>query len=360
MDPGQRSNSIIRHIIISLSFSVPEFLDFPLFMQKLIAKYASYAEYAPNRVIIRQGHMPQNFYFVISGMAMEIRSSLSFSSETPVGVFKRGDSFGDKSIINNTPRTSSVSVSGTRPICLLEIDKDDFFKIQSPVSSEAERKDFLQKVDLFNLINYNFQSLMNDNRNNQALCSIYFKNGQTICENSQIDDWIYVVKSGTCKVVRRIKFDQEAFEKYLNLNRHKENFQFIHLHDFKPKIVTGEKKKVNTDKILSNDEVLLKMKQLKEGDIFGLHDVILSESDDQKIPLILHSDGVECIMINRKYFLKYLQSQALLTLRFNLHPYPSDEYLIGKYFDSVRWKEFLKQTKNETIRLVKDYKLIKR
>ena len=327
-------------------------------MQKLIAKYAYYAEYAPNRVIIRQGHMPQNFYIVISGVAMEIRSSLSYSSETPIGVFKRGDTFGDKSIINNTPRSSSVSVSGTRPICLLVIEKQDFFKIQSPVSSEAERIDFLKNCYLFNLVKYNFLSLMSENRNNQALCSIYYKNGQTICENSQIDDWIYVVKTGTCKVLRKIKFDHDAFEKY-NHN-YKKNDQFVYLNSFKSKIVADEKKNCLTKRSLSCNEVLLKMKNLNEGDIFGLHDVILSEQDDQKIPLILQSDGAECILINRKYFLKYLQSQALLTLRFNLHPYPSDEYLVGKYFDSVKWKEFLRKSQNETIQLIKKKKNFKR
>ncbi|CAF0883056.1 unnamed protein product [Brachionus calyciflorus] len=363
LNPSERTDEMIRQIIISLSFSVPEFLDFPIYMQRMIAKFSFYAEFDPNRVIIRQGHIPENYYFVISGIALELKNSLLQTQATPVSVFKRGDSFGDKAIIKNTLRLTSVTVSGNRPICLLYLEKEEFYKIQTPVSNEKERMEFLEtKVKLLNMVKYDFKKLVNDNRNNQALCSIYFKNGQIICEDSQKDDWIYIVKSGGCKVLKKVKFDKEALKSYLDFNeRNKEMKQFLNLHETGSKVKTGLKRKDLPSKSLKltelkSDDVYLEMIELKEGDIFGLHDVVLSEEDDKKIPLFLTSLGCECIMINRKYFLKHLQSQSLYTLRFNLHPYPTDDYLIKKYFNSYKWKDFASECKIEALKKIDDKK----
>ena len=55
LNPSQRTDEMIKTIIISLNFAVPEFSDFPIFMQKQIAKLSVFVEFEPGRVIIRQG-----------------------------------------------------------------------------------------------------------------------------------------------------------------------------------------------------------------------------------------------------------------------------------------------------------------
>lgn len=136
--PHERNEEILRYIIISLNFSVPEFIEYPIYMQKMIATYSFFQEYEPGRVIIRQGHMADNYYLIIAGNALEIKHFST--SDDPIAkdeyeyraisALKRGDTFGDTSIINNTLRHSSVTVHGNKPLSLLCIDKEDFFEFK--------------------------------------------------------------------------------------------------------------------------------------------------------------------------------------------------------------------------------------
>jgi hypothetical protein len=59
LNPIDRTDEMIKTIIVSLNFAVPEFSDFPIFMQKQIAKLAVFVEFEPGRVIIRQGKLNQ-------------------------------------------------------------------------------------------------------------------------------------------------------------------------------------------------------------------------------------------------------------------------------------------------------------
>lgn len=377
LNPFDRTEDMIRYIIISLNFSVPEFVDYPIYMQKMIARHAFYQEFEPGRVLIRQGHLPNNYYMIISGSALVIETRTSSLKDdfvyTPVSTLKRGDTFGDQAIINNTTRNSSVTVHGNRPICLLSLDKEAFYLIQTPISSESQKFEFLtNKVHLLNFVGYPFHKLASDNQTNQAYFSIYYKNGSIICKNSQKDDWLYVVKSGSCKILRQIKFDQEALDFYLNAEKPK-SFHLNKISDFsgleKRNLYVSDKDGSNSvNKILNlkpvkndifkslnlsqakNKYVYLEMNKLREGDVFGLHDIILTEKDDNKVPLLLTSEGIECILINRRFFLKHLPAQSLLKLRFNLHPYAQDDYFIKKYFNSFKWKDYTNNCKLDAIK----------
>lgn len=124
LSPEERTEDILRYIVISLNFSVPEFSELPIRIQKMWAKRAFYQEFEPDRVIVRQGHYPTYYYMIVSGKAMVIEASTSWTSKaatgsttdddgliyTPLLALKRGDCFGDLAIINNSKRTSSIKV----------------------------------------------------------------------------------------------------------------------------------------------------------------------------------------------------------------------------------------------------------
>lgn len=65
---NERTEEQIRIAIASLIQTTPDFADFPSKIQKLIVKYCNYDQYETGRVIIRQGHRADNFYFMISGL----------------------------------------------------------------------------------------------------------------------------------------------------------------------------------------------------------------------------------------------------------------------------------------------------
>jgi CRP-like cAMP-binding protein len=64
----ERTEEKIRIAIASLIQTTPDFADFPTKIQKLIVKYCNYDQYETGRVIIRQGHRADNFYFMVSGL----------------------------------------------------------------------------------------------------------------------------------------------------------------------------------------------------------------------------------------------------------------------------------------------------
>lgn len=146
MKPIERTEEMLRYIMISLNFSVPEFSELPIRIQKMWAQRAFYQEFEPERMIVRQGHYPLYYYMVISGKALVIEASTSWTTAasnsmklerkasiassndlsnvgpndedglvyTPLSAIKRGDCFGDTAIINNTKRDSSIKVCSFR------------------------------------------------------------------------------------------------------------------------------------------------------------------------------------------------------------------------------------------------------
>jgi len=88
----------------------------------------------------------------------------------------------------------------------------------------------------------------------------------------------------------------------------------------------------------------LEMIRLEEGDVFGIHDIIM---DDMTESFILASEGAECILINRVYFLKFLYPEIKLQLKFLLSPYPDDMYFFDKYSHSFEWSNFLQSEKEK-------------
>ncbi len=90
---------------------------------------------------------------------------------------KRGDCYGDQDIIKDQLREHTITVFGKTPCGLLVIEKEDFYKIQTPVLSIEERFKFIQnKVNFFKIIAYPVQKLKNLPR---VHCfSIYYRNGK--------------------------------------------------------------------------------------------------------------------------------------------------------------------------------------
>lgn len=188
------------------------------------------------------------------------------------------------------------------------------------------------------------------------------------------DEWLYIIKSGSCRVFKRIRFDQNAFDMYQKSLQEKFSrkvkldkvIDFINIsqtsnYSHRSNQSTAKITKAATipfeheNSLLSKNKSLytyLEMNKLVEGDIFGIHDLIL---DDMKDSFILTSDGVECVLINRIYFLKFLYPEIRLKLKFLLSPYPDDEYFFSKYFHAFQWSNFAQNEKSkaQTLRKTK-------
>lgn len=65
----QRTEDMIKTVCANLTEVVPDFMDFPLNIQHSLVKYGSLQEFEEGRIIIRQNHKADNFYFIISGIS---------------------------------------------------------------------------------------------------------------------------------------------------------------------------------------------------------------------------------------------------------------------------------------------------
>lgn len=186
-----------------------------------------------------------------------------------------------------------------------------------------------------------------------------------VCNNSIKDDWLYVIKSGSCRVLKKIRFDETALKAYyehlknkkmLNLNRTENVYNL----EKRSVYLTQNRKTTRLEEApfheysfaIENDKLVtyLEVNKLKEGDIFGLHDLI---SEDKSSPLILVSEGIQCILINRLYFLQNLSPENKTRIKYALQLYPDDSYFIRKYFDAFLWKNYASICQIDTLNKLK-------
>lgn len=233
------------------------------------------------------------------------------------------------------------------------VDKEDFFRIQGSKSSRDKLKFLKTNVPLLNLVEYPFDELEAENVKTVQVCfSIYFRHGVVISENSQQDEWLYIIKSGTCKLVKCLKVDIESVNSYWKQRVESQRdeklreIEFMFDLDKYSRVIRREDSRIRfgVDKN-GTRQVFLELPKMKEGDIFGLNDTIFDrELDGYKCSLMLISEGVECVQISRRSFLKHLSPQAWFKLRVNSTIYPNDEYFINKYFNSFVWKDFKRRS----------------
>lgn len=85
---------------------------------------------------------------------------------------------------------------------MLTIDRDDFLKIfmENKEGQEPEHITFLRQIDI--LSNWPLDLLPFDD---PKICLLtFFRKGILICKNSLKNDWIFVIKQGSCRIVKEI------------------------------------------------------------------------------------------------------------------------------------------------------------
>ncbi|XP_033116114.1 cyclic nucleotide-binding domain-containing protein 2-like [Anneissia japonica] len=183
--------------------TMKSFAEYPLHMQEKLVKVAWYESVPAKRVIIRQGHYAENFYFIISGSAvvtiMEQNHDTGEASLRTAAFLRKGSSFGELALLHRSQRTATVT--SQEPVELLAIGRDDFFRIfmrgQEP-GEEPEHIQFLRPLQFMK--EWPIETLIE----HPEMCLFHFyKRGQVIVKDSNSSDWIYIVKSGSCQVMKQ-------------------------------------------------------------------------------------------------------------------------------------------------------------
>ncbi|XP_025095488.1 uncharacterized protein LOC112564697 isoform X3 [Pomacea canaliculata] len=204
MPPSFRSQEQIQTAMYGLQ-SLPSFAEYPLHMQEKLAKVAWYEVVPPKRTIIRQGHYAENFYFILSGQAVVtilIRDPKTGESHVRTANFMRkGTSFGELALLHRSRRTATVTSHDT--VQLLSIGRDDFFDIfmaRHGADDVPEHIRFVSQLDF--LKGWPIDRLLE----RPEFCLLhFFKRNMVIVKDSKQSEWIYIVKSGSCQVLKQLQ-----------------------------------------------------------------------------------------------------------------------------------------------------------
>ncbi|GFN75392.1 CAMP-dependent protein kinase regulatory subunit [Plakobranchus ocellatus] len=198
--PSRRTPEQIQTAIFGLQ-SLPSFAEYPLHMQEKLAKVAWYEIVTPMRTIIRQGHFAENFYFILSGQALVTIHKPGDVTPKTAGMMRRGTSFGELALLHHSRRTATVTSHDT--VQLLSVGREDFFDIfMSGHGSEEmpEHIKFISQLDFMK--DWPLERLLE--RPDQCLLH-FFKRNMVILKASEVSEWFYVVKSGSCQVLKQLK-----------------------------------------------------------------------------------------------------------------------------------------------------------
>ncbi|KAK3602069.1 hypothetical protein CHS0354_008024 [Potamilus streckersoni] len=96
----------------------------------------------------------------------------------------------------------------------------------------------------------------------------------------------------------------------------------------------------------------VQVQTLTKGMFFGLADLILGQQPN----FCLVSNGADCILINKNFYMDNASEKLLRDMKQELCPYPSDEEMQRGLQISVDWKAFRKLTLSSTLQRVEERK----
>ncbi|XP_029195239.2 cyclic nucleotide-binding domain-containing protein 2-like isoform X1 [Acropora millepora] len=439
LSPRSRTEEQLQTVLKALKTSVAAFGEYPLKMQRRLVSVGWYERFEAKRVIIRQGHKAENFYFILSGTAVVTLlindAKTKEERDTTVAVLGKGSSFGELALLHH--KTRSATVLCKDDVSLLAVSREDFRDIFMSYEDgrEPEHIRFLRSVP------YLKDLPLQDLTTKHDVCIFhYFRRGVVIVKESKTK-WIYVVKSGSCRVLTHLskktaKFsrsaiDQERQKAVLpviplddgdrrralftaagdrvrptawspDLTRAKTEPSFTSQQDTDLSLpaIVGEPEKfkktaknvaiativsalpkegnekeeqdqeelqrLNTkrtnntnqtwrkmspsddkngmsDPGQKGEQVVVQIELLKPKDQFGLSMVLF---DNPAVKCHLVSNGAECVLIKKSWFLQHANEALLRKLRHQIPPYPSQAKLEQKMQDQANWDSFKSQTLN--------------
>jgi len=366
------------------------FARYPIKVQKRLCSRGWFEEYEPNRVILREGHKPVCFYFVISGRLVANGEDEKGSSTTTL--LKRGDKFGEAELATNAKRKATVMSQDD--VCLFVVSRQDYCDIcLAKGDKDMYNLDFFKKNPVFN--HWPMERLI---ENPESWTMQNYKPGILVVEDSNRSEWLYLIKSGTCKIVkclkpRELEDDPIRIRKLMAKKKREELLQRIESNNMRPLSSTGtddtssnsglapsstffttpksrpqtydnsdpavrealeEAARARTAPSGSNpflsslygkrmkSSAYVALEVLGVGDSFGFLAVLPKEQRGSSVSLV--SCGAELIQINRKFFQRFADETvySLITMKFT--PFPKQKDILKNLKQSFEWKDYKRRT----------------
>lgn len=118
---------------------LPGFLELPEELRRLVVDACELVSYDFGNVIVGEGDDADAFYVLVSGTARVVKQA-GGNDEVPLNLLRRGDSFGEMGLMDESTRVATVRASG--PVQVLRLDRGVFralTKRQPQVRAQFER-----------------------------------------------------------------------------------------------------------------------------------------------------------------------------------------------------------------------------
>lgn len=294
----------------------------------------------------------------------------------------------------------SATVTCKTDVELLAVSREDFIDIFMHIEKdrEPEHIQFLRTVDV--LRGWPIEKLPYDN---PRICLFtFFRRGVLLCKDSNTSEWIYIIKTGSCRVLKdliatkpnipglefidystfpssisklpplqpRTESQQRCRRKsaYLCTDGHRNLYRRLpqlkgvteenllataseHLNEinqiFTKRHRTSAYSKSDeenpTDDKKDVGKVFVQIQKLGPKETFGLEQTTFSMMG-QTTGCSLVSEGAECILINKKFFLHHLTDDVAKKIRKTIQPIPTEASLQQKLQDKTNWDAFKTRT----------------
>ena len=283
---------------------------FPKEKEDIFSTLVCYECYEKGRVIFLQGKPAWRFYFLFSGSLSKVTTI-----EPTKGIAKRvyeevhpGSITDIKEVLQGSDRSYTLICKTCVEVLLLErVDILSLFEYSLPCG-----KDIMKSINVFTT--YPLDDLFS---HDNATKITFFAKGETIESNIKDSEYIYLVKSGSCKVLD--KRAERCIDGIVPIHSapllHRRS---VAIHSRRVAHSAFKQRTTMSDR----NKMLLYV--LERGNIYGLHAILPNvvkaiqsiTTDKQLLKLntfvpnnsadtILISNGAECLLIRKTAFLKY-------------------------------------------------------
>ena len=312
------------------------------------------SNYKPNEIIIKQGDIGDCLYYILHGL-VAIQLSIQIDTgiqdknqivnvEKNIGELKDGEIFGELALLYNIPRTATIIA--LTETSLIKIDKIPFNKYLKNLfeGQLQDQIEFLQICPIFNKLPKDLIIKLGIRTNIKK-----YATGQIILKNDSKCDSIFVIRRGTVKVVKEIKFVKNE-TKIRQKRMKKTRSQIIDFNDY------NNREQIEKERILEllshgpSDEDLkeenyvnksITLEILKIGDIFPSY----YSSNELYLDVLFESDNpCELIELDISH-IKEIIPQTFEYIKKYSKPYPNEEFLRRFHYYNESWMKFKKNVK---------------
>ncbi|XP_039720169.1 cyclic nucleotide-binding domain-containing protein 2 isoform X3 [Pteropus medius] len=403
--PSWRTDQEIQILCNTLQV-IGSYRNYSHSLQLLLAKVMRFERFGRRRVIIKKGQRSSSFYFIYLGrvaVTEDEDGSSAFLDPHPL-LLHKGDCFGQEvSLLSSSVRKATVVCMEETEF--LVVDKEDFIanKLEQELKKNANHQfEFFRKMDLFQSWSdekvwelvilgkkekFSYGQLISKDFVNLSSIVFICKGS---CEVLRLIDlgaspsyykWIWqhleLVYDRPMKTRFKEPSPVERFKKFQIKSYPVQDFSALklqHLQKAWEQQGTSFSRKINTSenslpktlgpKIESRRPHMIKCPMIntkhgelpkeaavgaymkihtvEEGEIIGLHQILLPDSEQDRRPLILMSLGTEVIRMRKEKFCELIDSEVAEKLSKFKIEYPSDEDMCQKFLMENSWNIFRK------------------